>query len=178
MQDNVSQIFNPTDAAYQEFTDAEAAVARLESLYNAAISHLVGAFTKAMREGRPAQRIRAFYPEIRLTVESFSKVDSRLAFGHVAHPGEYSTTVTRPDLFRDYLTQQIGLLIRNHGVSVRVGPSTTPIPVHFAVASDPDLIVPQESALDFPLRDVFDVPDLAVINDDIVNGTLERFAFS
>src|SRR5690606_21193719 len=41
--------------------------------------------------------------------------------------------------------------------------------------SDPELTVPQEAALDFPLRDVFDVPDLATINDDIVNGTLERF---
>jgi AMP nucleosidase len=31
--------------------------------------------------------------------------------------------------------------------------------------------VPQEGVLDFSLRDVFDVPDLAGMNDDIVNGT-------
>ena len=30
--------------------------------------------------------------------------------------------------------------------------------------------MPQEGALDFPLRDVFDVPDLATMHDDIVNG--------
>jgi AMP nucleosidase len=43
--------------------------------------------------------------------------------------------------------------------------------VHFAVAAnDARLAVPQEGALDFPLRDVFDVPDLATMNDDIVNG--------
>jgi hypothetical protein len=40
----------------------------------------------------------------------------RLAFGHVAEPGTYMTTVTRPDLFGNYLRQQIGLLIQNHGV--------------------------------------------------------------
>jgi AMP nucleosidase len=31
--------------------------------------------------------------------------------------------------------------------------------------------VPQEGVLEFSLRDVFDVPDLATTNDDIVNGT-------
>ncbi|MGR3468787.1 MAG: AMP nucleosidase, partial [Shimia sp.] len=44
---------------------------------------------------------------------------------------------------------------------------TTPIPVHFAVAG---LVVPQEGAAPFVLRDLFDVPDLATTNDDIVNG--------
>jgi len=65
----------------------------------------------------------------------------------------------------------LGHLIRNHGVPVEVGPSTTPMPVHFAVAANPEVNVPQEGVLDFPLRDVFDVPDLATMNDDIVNGT-------
>ena len=53
-----------------------------------------------------------------------------------AEPGTYSTTITRPDLFENYLIQQIGLLIENHGVPVTVGPSDTPMPVHFAVAND------------------------------------------
>ncbi|TNF14816.1 MAG: AMP nucleosidase, partial [Rhodobacteraceae bacterium] len=86
-------------------------------------------------------------------------------------PGTYAATITRPDLFRNYLTQQLGLLIKNHGVPVHVGPSETPIPVHFAVAAHPEVTVPQEGVLDFSLRDVFDVPDLAGMNDDIVNGT-------
>ena len=32
------------------------------------------------------------------------------------------------------------------------------------------MTVPQDGAMDFPLRDVFDVPDLSTTNDDIVNG--------
>ncbi len=158
------------------FTDATAAVDRLHLLYDEATAHLISHFREALIQGRPAQRIRAFYPEIRLVVESFGNVDSRLSFGHVARPGSYSTSVTRPDLFRNYLIQQIGLLLRNHGVPVSIGWSSTPIPLHFAVASQPDLVIPQAGALDFPLRDVFDVPDLATTNDDIVNGTLEHFA--
>nr|WP_233092648.1 AMP nucleosidase [Paracoccus sp. IB05] len=166
----------PDPSEAQSFTDATEAVDRLHVLYDEATAHLISQFREALITGRPAHRIRAYYPEIRLVVDSFSNVDTRLSFGHVARPGTYSTTVTRPDLFRNYLIQQIGLLIRNHGVPVTIGPSVTPIPLHFAVAGQPDLIIPQAGALDFPLRDVFDVPDLATTNDDIVNGTLEHFA--
>ncbi len=158
------------------FTDAEAAVALLEELYAEATAFLARHFSETVTKGRPGARIRAFYPEIRLTVTSFDKVDSRLSFGHVSSPGTYATTVTRPDLFHNYLVQQIELLVENHGVSVEIGPSSTPIPVHFAVAGNPDVSVPQEGVMDFSLRDVFDVPDLATTNDDIVNGVMTRYA--
>ncbi len=151
------------------FTDAAAAVERLEEIYGSSTRFLIDHFSQVLTGGRPAGRIRAFYPEIRLAVTSFAKTDSRLSFGHVATPGVYASTVTRPDLFRHYLRQQIDLLLQNHGVPLQIGPSTTPIPIHFAVAGA-EVNVPQEGVLDFSLRDVFDVPDLATTNDDVVNG--------
>ncbi|RGP37331.1 AMP nucleosidase [Pseudotabrizicola alkalilacus] len=160
----------PDLPAAQDFTDAAAAVDRLEELYAAATAYLADHFSATVTKGKPDTRIRAFYPEIRLRVTSHTKADSRLAFGHVASPGTYATTVTRPDLFRNYLIQQLTLLMENHGVPVQIGPSETPIPVHFAVAGNPAVSVPQEGVLEFSLRDVFDVPDLATTNDDIVNG--------
>jgi AMP nucleosidase len=163
-------IQTPDAPAAQRFANPADAVARLEELYAQATEFLVAGFRRAVTGDRPATRLRAFYPEIRLTVTSHTRTDSRLSFGHVAHPGTYSTTITQPGLFRNYLRQQLGLLIQNHGVEVEIGPSDTPIPVHFAVAGQPSLSVPQEGALDFSLRDVFDVPDLATTNDDIVNG--------
>ena len=114
------------------------------------------------------------YPEIRLATTSFDKTDSRLSFGHVARPGIYSTTVTRPDLFRDYLIQQLGLLTRNHKVPLMVGPSQTPIPLHFALPDGKHVEGTLIDQLDRPLRDLFDVPDLAVTDDAIVNGTFEE----
>ncbi len=176
MQDALPNHILPGHPEPEAFTSAEAAVDRLDQLYTEAVAHLTAAFNTALRDGRPQARVRAYYPEIRLTVSSFGKIDSRLSFGHVAQPGSYSTTVTRPDLFRNYLVQQLGLLLENHGVPIMVGPSSTPMPVHFAVAGNPAISIPQEGALDFPLRDVFDVPDLATTNDDIVNGTLAHFA--
>ena len=161
---------SPDAPGRQQFTDAAAAVARLQALYTQATGFLLERFTRALEGNRPVARYRAFYPELRLTVPTHPKVDSRLSFGHVVAPGSYSATITRPDLFENYLQEQIGLLIRNHGVPVTVGISDTPMPVHFAVAAQSDLAVPQEGVLDFSLRDVFDVPDLNTMNDDIVNG--------
>lgn len=153
------------------FTDADAAVAHLQALYAEAVRYLCDRFTDTLRDGAPGDtRYRAYYPELRITTTTYALTDSRLSFGHVSEPGSYSTTITRPDLFGNYLRQQIGLLLRNHGVPVEVGPSMTPMPVHFAVANDRAITVPQEGAGEFTLRDVFDVPDLSTTHDDIVNG--------
>jgi AMP nucleosidase len=170
MQDGPAAILFPDVPAPEAFMDPAAAVDRLEAIYATATAFLSQEFSACVTQGRPASRIRAFYPEIRLTVDSHNKTDSRLSFGHVAAPGTYVTTVTRPDLFRNYLIQQLGLLIQSHGQPVIIGASDTPIPVHFAVAGNAEVSVPQEGVLDFSLRDVFDVPDLATTNDDIVNG--------
>jgi AMP nucleosidase len=174
--DTLHPVLTPEHPVSDMFTDPVAAVDRLEALYTEAVAFLAHHFSSAVQGQKPDTKIRAFYPEIRLMTTSHTKTDSRLSFGHVAQPGTYSTTVTRPDLFRNYLIQQIRLLMDCHGIAVQIGPSDTPIPVHFAVAGNPGVSIPQEGVLDFSLRDVFDVPDLATTNDDIVNGTRSAFA--
>ena len=169
IQDPTKPTLTPPVVEPENFTDAAAAVVRLQELYLQATGFLMQHFRETVTGGRPSVRYRAFYPEIRLVTLSHAKADSRLSFGHVAVPGIYSTTITRPDLFGNYLTQQISLLMKSHSVPVTIGLSTTPMPVHFAVANS-QVSVPQEGSLDFPLRDVFDVPDLQTTNDDIVNG--------
>ena len=175
--DQISRLLpveTPPPVEREYFDDPHAAVERLIQLYDRATGWLLDRFVGTLRGGPPpAARFRAFYPEVRLTTSSHQQADSRLAFGHVTLPGSYGATITRPDLFRDYLVQQIGLLIRNHEVPVSVGESDTPIPVHFAVATQSDLNVPQEGVLDYSLRDIFDVPDLVTMNDDIVNGVAD-----
>ena len=164
-------IITPDTPEPEEFTDATAAVDRLTLLYDQATSFLREHFTRILANPESEDRIRAFYPEIRFRTQSYAQVDSRLAFGHVSSPGKFAATITRPDLFRHYLIQQIGLLVENHGQPVTIGISDTPIPVHFALSSDSAANIPQDGAADFTLRDIFDVPDLSTTNDDIVNGT-------
>lgn len=167
----MTRILTPDDGHPRSFTDATEAVDYLQELYTAATTFLRAQFLSAMSDGAPDARVRAFYPEVRVTTLSYAQIDTRLSFGHVSTPGTYATTITRPDLFRNYLIQQIGLLIEHHGQPVHIGASDTPIPVHFAVGSDAAIQVPQQGAANFTLRDVFDVPDLSTTSDDIVNGT-------
>lgn len=166
----IIRIETPPTGEHEAFTDAAKAVERLEQLYAEACTFLSKTFSQNVMGTQPQARYRAYYPEIRITTTSHAQSDTRLSFGHVAGPGTYSTTITRPDLFRNYLIQQIGLILENHKVPVLIGTSITPIPVHFAVARNKEVTVPQEGAMAFPLRDVFDVPDLATTHDDIVNG--------
>ncbi|MGB0720653.1 MAG: AMP nucleosidase, partial [Bdellovibrionales bacterium] len=65
----------------------------------------------------------------------------------------------------------IELIRRNHDVPVEVGLSDTPIPLHFALGSDFHLEgnLDEEQVKDLP--DIFDVPDLEVMDDEIANGT-------
>ena len=170
MIDDRQGLETPGGVEHQAFSNADAAVARLQELYQTSARFLCDRFMDVLKSGEPGRRIRAYYPEVRITTKSFAAADTRLSFGHVAEPGRYATTITRPDLFGNYLIQQIDLLMENHGMPVSVGYSQTPMPVHFAVANDASLTVPQEGATDYTLRDFFDVPELSTMNDDIVNG--------
>ncbi|MGB3405856.1 MAG: AMP nucleosidase [Jannaschia sp.] len=168
---DMTPIRAPDQQEHMSFSDAAEAVAELRRLYAEATDYLRHSFAQAIAGGVPDCRYRAFYPEVRMTTTSFARTDSRLSFGHVAEPGHYAATITRPDLFEKYLTAQLSLLIRSHEVPVSVGYSDTPIPVHFAVLGDAQMTVPQDGVLPFLMRDVFDVPDLETTNDAIVNGT-------
>jgi AMP nucleosidase len=166
-----SEFFRPKAIAWASFTDADAAVARLELIYERHTAFIRERFAELLRTKKLRGHVRATYPEIRIETSSFAKVDSRLSYGHVAGPGVYATTVTQPKLFRSYLAEQIRLLIRNHGVPVEIGPSAEPIPLHFAFADGVHVEGQIADTIDRPLRDMFDVPDLAVTDDAIVNGT-------
>lgn len=167
----------PPPITTKSFTDAAAAVARLEEIYERNTKFLRERF-EAYVNGEPVTaRVRAYYPFVRVTTSTHARLDSRLSYGFVARPGVHETSVTRPDLFRTYLTEQIGLLIQNHGVPVEIGESSEPIPVHFAYRRDINIeaaiTTSENSPLARSLRDAFDVPDLATMDDAIADGTFE-----
>ncbi|HEX5419723.1 MAG TPA: AMP nucleosidase [Gammaproteobacteria bacterium] len=166
-------VSSPPAIAPETFTDAAAAVARIEELYERNTEFLRRSF-EAYAAGEPfTTRVRTTYPFVRIATSTYARVDSRLSYGFVSGPGVHETSVTRPDLFRAYYTQQIGLLLENHGVPVEIGESREPIPVHFAYRRDA-IVAIEATPGQRPLRDVFDTPDLGFIDDAIVNGTQRR----
>jgi AMP nucleosidase len=154
------------------FADPREAVAALKALYRRNTGFLCEAFAEYLKQGA-ARRYRAFYPEISISTSSYAHVDSRLAYGHLATPGHYATTVTQPELFEPYLVDQLGLIMRNHGVPVRVGESDTPIPLHFALPEGSTVDASGVASIEQPLRDLFDVPNINATDDSIANGTFE-----
>ncbi|PSJ61312.1 AMP nucleosidase [Pseudaminobacter soli (ex Li et al. 2025)] len=169
----IETISCPEPFGQQSFTDAGEAVAALKFLYERNTAFLRNAFSSLAEQGDTQRRYRAFYPEIRVTTSSYTQVDSRQAYGHMPLPGRYSTTITRPDLFESYLTEQLRLIMRNHGVQVTIAESATPIPIHFAFLEGTHVDGSIAEFIKRPIRDLFDVPDLNSTDDHIVNGTLE-----
>jgi AMP nucleosidase len=143
------------------FTDRrQRPVDALQALYDRNTTFLTNAFVSLGKNGTPDKRFRACYPQVSIETTSFGHVDSRLSYGYVASPGVYTTTITRPKLFRHYLKEQLGLLMRNHGVRVVVSESTTPIPLHFAFGEGAYVEAEIAEGIELPLRDLFDAPDL------------------
>ncbi len=172
----IESVVSPERIEPRSFTDAGEAVAALRKLYDRNTQFLRDSFAALARGADPNKRYRAFYPEVGVTTSSYSRIDSRQAYGHMPTPGQFTTTITRPDLFENYLTEQLRLIMRNHGVPVIVAESRTPIPLHFAFFEGAHVDGAAADRIQRPIRDLFDVPDLDGTDDHIANGTLEILA--
>jgi AMP nucleosidase len=165
----------PAFIAPQSFTDADQALAQVVKIYDGSIAHLRSAMQRFVAGEDINDHVRACYPMVRIHTATVSRATTadiaRLSFGFVAGPGRFETTLTRPDLFHDYYLTQFRLLLENHGVELEVCTSSQPIPVHFSFSEHDHVegnMPVERRAL---MRDVFDLPDLAAMDDGIANGT-------
>jgi AMP nucleosidase len=164
----------------QAFQDARQAVQRIEEIYRSSIKKNIRAFKKfaAGRSIQSQSPVDAFYPYVFITVETEVKdLDPRLSYGFVRGKGTFGTTVTRPDLFHDYLVEQIEKILNHHHQPVYVGISNTPIPIHFSFPNNDEefnKIIRQLNRERLEeISAFFPVPDLTRLNDNIANGTYE-----
>ncbi|MBV2216205.1 MAG: AMP nucleosidase, partial [Diaphorobacter sp.] len=151
-------------------TETEA-LAQVQRIYQQQIDHLRSAMQRFVAGETPAAPVRAFYPFVRVQTSTVARAPTHLAYGFVEGPGRYETTLTRPDLFADYYTEQLRLLRASHNVELEVGVSNQPIPIHFSFAEHDHIegtLSPERRML---MRDVFDLPDLEAMDDGIANGT-------
>ena len=163
----------PTLITTQNFNDAAAALAHAAAIYDTGIAHLRSSMQEFVAGQDPAGRVRACYPFVRVRVNTVARADSRLSYGFVAGPGVYETTLTRPDLFAHYYCEQFELLLANHGGTLEVGMSRQPIPIHFSFAQHDHVEGWMSAERRLLMRDLFDLPDLAAMDDGIANGSHE-----
>ncbi len=165
--------FVPDYVAPASFTDPAAALAQVRAIYDGSIAHLRAALADFVAGGTNTARVRGCYPFVRVHTDTVARADSRLSYGFVAGPGTYETTLTRPDLFSNYYLEQFRLLLKNHHISLEVGTSTQPIPVHFSFAENDHIEGNLSAERRLLMRDLFDLPDLNAMDDGIANGTFE-----
>jgi AMP nucleosidase len=153
--------------------DAAAIVERLIEEYDRSVSALRGALKAFLADGLrpdPADRLNGTYayPELRLhwSGESGYPRISR-AYARIGLPGHYATTVTRPAMFRDYLVEQLALMIEDFGVTLDVGRSTQEIPFPY-VLDGGDLALADVSAGE--IARWFPTTELAHIGDELADG--------
>ena len=166
-------MLTPPFIAPRRIDDPVAALAQVRTIYESAISHLRTAIEQFIAGEDLAQRVRGYYPYVRVRIDTAVRADSRLSYGFVAGPGVYETTLTRPDLFETYYLEQFRLLLANHRVSLEVGTSKQPMPVHFSLPDDDYIETTMLAERRAQMRDRFDLPDLDAMDDGIANGTFE-----
>ncbi|MDO4795453.1 MAG: AMP nucleosidase [Brachymonas sp.] len=166
----------PPYIAPQPFSDADAALAQVQTIYQQAVEHLRHELALFMAAGDLPHKARAFYPQVRVHTQAAVDVprgEIHRTYGFVSSPGVHQTTLTAPDLFADYYREQFELLLAQTDLSLEVGTSQQPIALHFAL--DPSVhhegsLTPEQRQR---MKMRFDWPDLYAMDDSIANGTLE-----
>jgi len=154
------------------FSNASAAVDQLQSEYAAAVEALRSALASYLDGGPPPDpAIRQSgvfaYPELRITAPDAPRPRVSRAYARLSAAGPYSVTVTRPEMFRPYLTEQIGLLMQDYGVSVDVGRSRQEIPFPYVLDGAGFAL---DTAVSADLARYFPATELAHIGDEIADG--------
>lgn len=146
----------------------------LQRHYDEAVATLRADVIAFGREGAvPPHRKREdgsyAYPQLTLHYSGKGgSSDRSRAFGRLELPGTYTTTITRPDLFADYLTEQLGLIAGEYEIDVTVTRSRQEIPFPYVLDGEAGAamagIAPQDIAQHFPST------DLALIGDELADG--------
>ena len=134
------------------------AVDRLVDLYDGATQALRAAVERFLKTGEPPTgETRALfrYPELRLIYAPNGPAPPNArAYAKFSEGGVYTTTVTQPADFRDYLLEQLEPLVSEYGALIEVGVGAEEIPYPYVIESGDELTrgapMPPNSRAIFP----------------------------
>lgn len=156
----------------ESLTIAEALDA-LETIYASSVDNLRKALDlyldrnvvpspEARREGCFA------YPELRIRYDGPPlDIAPARAFARLNRPGTYASTIAQPELFRDYLEDQLNRLCADYDVEISVARSASEIPYAYVVDGSRKGFADVNSA---ELSRIFPSNELANIGDEVADG--------
>jgi len=154
--------------------DAAGIVDRLDVEYRRTVEALRSALKTFLDGGPPPdpalRQAGAFcYPELRLNWaagSAFPRISR--AYARIGSPGRYAMTVTRPDLYRDYLIEQLTLLQQDFEVEIEVGRSNQEMPFPYVLDGQADIALADVGSAEIARH--FPTTELAYIGDEIADG--------
>ncbi len=170
--------------------NAAEVVKGLKDLYNQAVSSLQQDLQAYLKDRvQPSKSLRAAgrycYPKLTVVWKGVHVPDDEdavhdhrhpqvnRAFARFSRPGVYSSSITRPDLYGDYIQEQVELLIRDYGAECSIGLSDQEIPYPY-VLDGAGLDLNSVSALDLTRH--FPATELALIGNEVADGMEMRDA--
>src|SRR6478735_4085573 len=119
--------------------DARRIVDQLAAIYDESVANLRQALGDYVRDRIPPDRKSRdegifAYPELRIDYAgSLGRPHVPRAFARLNQPGTYATSIARPELFRDYLVEQLEHLARDYDADISVGRSASEIPYAYVI---------------------------------------------
>ncbi|QNT79017.1 AMP nucleosidase [Entomobacter blattae] len=155
--------FDTVGCHFESFTDADKAVEKLIQIYETNTEKL----KKAFLNKQPGASKECVYPYLAFIVpHGHSSASGRPPYDVVLDTGFYGTTITRPTLFKNYLSEQITSLMSHYQLPVYVGYSHSSIPLPYVIENAVTDMTADELIF---IQDNFFLPNLHTTNDSIAN---------
>ena len=145
----------------------------LTTIHSAATEALRAALRAYVEHGTPpdpaARAAGDFaYPALLLTYRGGGAPRMMRAYARLTAPGRYVATITHPELFRDYLIDQLDLLSADYDIDVEVARSAVEIPYPYVLDGADDLRLDAAAATELARH--FPTTELSHIGDELPDG--------
>lgn len=158
----------------------EQALAELEARYEASVTALRKAIGDYIDHNTlPDTEARAeglfVYPQLSVSWDGADhKALKTRAWGRFTHAGCYTTTITNPKLFRNYLLEQLTLLYQDYGAHISVELSQHEIPYPYVIDGS---TLTLDRSMSAGLTRYFPTTELSQIGDETADGLFHPTEF-
>ena len=155
--------------------EIQTVIIKLKQQYQNAVEALRNAIIDYAQDGKlPDIKQRAeglfSYPQLTVYWHGETKTEDKTrAYGRLPQSGTYSTTITNPSLFENYLSEQLQLIADAYHATFEVSASKQEIPYPFVIDGTG---IGFDRLMSASLAKYFPTTDLSKIGDEITDGLI------